>query len=89
MTEDKEILNKRFKWLSVKRLGLIVAILAVLVTIYIYSNPITKPDFEISVYPLEGSINQGGVIQTTITVKAIGDYGYPVSLSSARNAFWS
>lgn len=45
-------------------------------------NP-PPPDFSISVSPMQGSVQQGGVIQTTITVKGVHGYEYPVSLSAS------
>ena len=62
----------------------IVAILAPIIgaTWTIWLNP-PPPDFSISVRPMQGSVEQGGVIQTTITVRGIRGYKHTVSLSAS------
>ena len=65
-------------------LGVIIAIVAIVVTIILaiwqYSPP--PSDFCISVNPMEGEVHQGGVITTAITIKGIQGYEHPVSLSA-------
>ncbi len=60
----------------------IVVIIAAIIgaTWAILLNP-PPSDFSISVSPMQGSVQQGGVIQTTITVKSVHGYEHPVSLS--------
>src|SRR4030042_3509434 len=61
-----------------------IAIVAIVVTI-ILSQPNSPPpiDFSISVNPMEGSVQRGGVASTTVTVKSINGYEYAVSLSAS------
>jgi len=44
--------------------------------------PTHTPDFNISVNPVQGEVDQGKVIETTVTVKSIQGYERPVSLSA-------
>ena len=79
--------DKRRSWYkSPAILGVIVAIVAIVVSIIIWQlpNPSPQPDFSISVSPMQGSVQQGGVIQTTITVKGIYRYEHPVILSASE-----
>jgi len=41
-------------------------------------------DFSISVDPMEGKVEQGGVVQTSITVESINGYDKSISLSSSQ-----
>ena len=77
--------NKRPWYRSPAYLGVIVAIVAIVVSIIVWQwpNPPPPPDFSISVSPMQGSVQPGGVIQTTITVKGIHEYEHPVSLSAS------
>lgn len=62
---------------------------AIIAGIAIYVNymsqPPLDPDFEISVNPMSGSVQQGGATQMTITVKSINGYNHDVSLSPIGN----
>jgi uncharacterized repeat protein (TIGR01451 family) len=64
--------------------GLIIAIVAIVVTIILaiwqYSPP--PPDFSISINPMQGAVHQGGVITTAVTIKCVHGYEEPVSLSA-------
>src|SRR5574341_1386130 len=73
-----------------KKLGLIITAVIGALTIafkiydILFNSP--SPDFSISVYPMQGIIQLGGVITTTITVK--GDHGYkePIRLSDSEQS---
>lgn len=77
--------NKRRWYRKPAYLGLIIAIVSIVVAIIVWQwpNPPPPPDFSISVSPMQGSVQSGGVIQTTITVKGIHGYEHPVSLSAS------
>ncbi|MCJ7653877.1 MAG: hypothetical protein MUO97_00995 [Dehalococcoidia bacterium] len=78
--------NKKPWYRNPAYLGVIVAIVAIVVSIILWQfgpNPPRGPDFSISVSPMEGLAPQGGVIQTTITVKGAYGYVHPVSLSAS------
>ncbi len=77
--------NKRPRYRNSVYLGVLVAIVAVIVSILVWQCPkeYVQPDFSISVNPAQGSVQQGGVIQTTITVNDIQGYKYSVSLSAS------
>lgn len=63
-------------------LGIIIPILAIVVSIIIWLLGL-EHDYNISVDPMDGVVQQDGVIQTTITVKGIHGYEYNVSLSAS------
>lgn len=70
---------------NLRYLGLIIAIVAIVVTIIIWLWPIPPPppsDFSISIDPMLGAIQAGGVIQTTVSVMGISGYDHTVSLSA-------
>ena len=69
----RRVLSDPYWW------GVIVAIAAIVVTILIWWSP----DFEISVNPMEGTVQQGREITSAITVKAIHGYKQSVSLSAS------
>jgi hypothetical protein len=71
--------NRRF-YLGV--IGIIVTIILAIIGWYIYIS-YQPSDFSISINPMQGSVQKGGVIQTTITVKGIHRYEHPVSLSAS------
>jgi hypothetical protein len=73
--------NKKPRYKETRYLGLIIAIVAIVVTIIIWLWPILPPDFSISTDPMLGAIQAGGVIQTTVSVMGIGGYDHTVSLS--------
>lgn len=77
--------NKRPWYRSRTNLGVIVVIVAIVVSIivWLWPNPPPPPDFSISVNPMQGSVQPGGVIQTTITVEGIHGYEHTVSLSAS------
>jgi len=77
--------NRRPWYKNPAYLGVIVAILAIVITIIVWQwpNPSPLSDFSISVSPMQGSVQPGGVIQTTITVKGIHGYKHSVSLSAS------
>lgn len=62
-------------------LGIIIPIIAIVVSIIIWRLGL-ESDFDISVDPMDGVVQQDGVIQTTITVKGVHGYGHDVSLSA-------
>ena len=69
---------------NLRYLGLIIAIVAIVVTIILaiwqYSPP--PPDFSISINPMQGAVHQGGVITTAVTIKGVHGYEERVSLSA-------
>ena len=69
--------------MSTKKIVIIISILAIIVTIILWYLSIT-PDFEIIIDPMQGSVQQGGTITTTITIKGIHGYKFPVSLSATE-----
>jgi hypothetical protein len=76
--------NKKPWYKDPRYLGLIIAIVAIVVTIIIWLWPIPPPtpsDFSISINPMLGAIQAGGVIQTTVSVMGISGYDHTVSLS--------
>jgi hypothetical protein len=73
--------NKKLRYI-----GLIIAIIALVVTIIIgllSIPPPPPPDFSTSIDPMLGAIQAGGVIQTTISVMGINGYDHTVSLSAS------
>ena len=77
--------NKKPRYKDTRYLGLIIAIVAIVVTIIIWLWPIPPPlpsDFSISIDPMLGAIQAGGVIQTTVSVMGITGYDHPVTLSA-------
>lgn len=73
---------------NVELLGVVVALIGVIVTfaIGIYDHPDELSDFSISVDPMEGKVEQGGVVQTSITVESINGYDKAISLSSSQQS---
>jgi len=78
--------NRRPWYKNPKYLGPIIAAIVGA----IISNPLwvpiifpPSPDFSISVNPMQGQVQQGGVITTAITVKGVHGYKGPVSLSAS------
>ena len=67
---------------KLKLLAIIVTIIIAIPSIWIIFFPHESPDFTVSVDPMQGTVTSGGVIQTTLTVKAEGDYKHDVSLSA-------
>lgn len=65
--------------------GVIIAVAAIIISIFIYlrPNPPVAPDFSLSVSPMQGSVQQGGVTQTTIIVKGTHGYKQTVRLSAS------
>jgi len=65
-------------------IGVVIAALALVVSIIIYIHPIPEPktDFVMSIDPMTGSVEQGGFIQSSVTVKGINGYNHPVTLSA-------
>ena len=61
----------------------VVAILVAAIGIIfeIWNNPF-EPDFSLSVKPMEGSVQQGGIGQILVNVNDIHGYEYPISLST-------
>jgi hypothetical protein len=63
----------------------VIAILAALIGAYyaFYLNP-PPGDFQLSINPMHGSAQPGGIITTQITVQGTNGYKYPVSLSATQ-----
>lgn len=75
--------NRRAWYRNPTYLAVIVAIVAIVVSIIVWQCPIpSRPDFSISVNPMVGSVEQDGVTQTLVTVEGIHRYKHPVSLSA-------
>ena len=76
--------NEKPWYKSPLHLGVIVASLTLLVIIiaYLLPNPPPPSDFGISIKPMQGAVQQGGVITTAITIKGVHEYEKPVSLSA-------
>ena len=79
----------RHAWLNLKNISLFVGIIGVLVTaIYYYieiikPNIFPEPSFIVSIDSLRDSLQQGGILQHTVTVRNLNDYDeYTVSLSA-------
>jgi hypothetical protein len=77
LKENKRSKQKVAIWSA---LGVLVAIAAIVVTLI--TRPRPEQDFTLSVIPMQGTIQQGAVTQTTIHVKGTGGYKHPVSLST-------
>jgi len=77
--------NKRRWYMTPTYLGIIVAIIAIVVSIIVWRwpNPPPPSDFSVSIDPMFGAIQAGGVMQTTVTVKGIYGYEHTVSLSAS------
>ena len=77
--------NKKPRYKDTRYLSLIIAIVAIVVAIIlaIWQDSTPPPDFSISLKPMQGEVQQGGVIQTTITVKGLHGYDHTVSLSAS------
>ena len=73
--------NKKPWYKDTRYLSLIIAIVAIVVPIIIWLLS-RRPDFSISIDPMLGAIQVGGVIQTTVSVKGSGGYDHTVSLSA-------
>lgn len=67
---------------KLKLLAIIVTIIIAVPSIWLILDPYESPDFSVSVDPMQGVITSGGVIQTTLTIKGVGDYKHDVSLSA-------
>lgn len=76
--------NGRLWYKSTAYIGIIVGILLALNGIFIYTTRSYSSDFSVSVNPMQGSVLQGGVIQTTVTVKGGDGYVHPVSLTASE-----
>lgn len=79
--------NNRKKWgKKIAIIGVLVAIATLVITviIWIYPNPAPSPNFSISVNPMQGAVQQTGLTQTTINVKGLDGYKYPVSLRASN-----
>lgn len=70
------------QWLTI--LTILVTLVGVGVTLGlgIYNHSEESPDFRISVDQMEGKVEQGGVLQASITVESINGYDKSISLSS-------
>lgn len=83
--------NENRRWRHIPW-GMIILVIAVIIaaivgaTLTLWLNP-PPHDFSISVSPMQGAAQPGAVIQTTITVKGIHGYKYPVSLSASGQPF--
>lgn len=72
-----------------RRLEILIPIIAVilgaiLAPIMVKIFTPAPADFNISIDPMEGKVQQGGVISTAITVKSINGYKYLISLSASN-----
>ena len=65
-------------------LGLIIAIVAIVVTIIlaIWQYSLSPPDFSISINPMQGTVHQGAAITTDLTIKGVHGYEEMVCLSA-------
>ncbi|HEY9246920.1 MAG TPA: hypothetical protein VIO11_08755 [Candidatus Methanoperedens sp.] len=61
----------------------IIGIVTIVVTIILGLPP---EDFRVIVSPLEGTVQHGGVIQTTVTVEGLHGYNYPVIISASEQS---
>jgi uncharacterized membrane protein len=77
--------NEKQWWKTPRYLSLIIGILAIVVTIIlaIWQYSLLPPDFSISINPMQGAVQQGGVITTAITINGVHGYKQQVSLSDA------
>ncbi|KAF5427866.1 hypothetical protein C5S39_12730, partial [Candidatus Methanophagaceae archaeon] len=68
-------------------IGLIGVVLAAIIgaTWPFFLNP-PQSDFGIFVNPVNGAVQQGGVITTEITINSLHGYDYPVSLSAVKSS---
>ena len=73
--------NKKPWYMDTHYLSLIIAIVAIVVPMIIWLLS-RSSDFSVSIDPMLGAIQAGGVIQTTVSVKGIGGYDHTVSLSA-------
>lgn len=69
-----------------KNIELLILFLGVVVALVIgiYDHQDGLSDFSISVDTMEGKVEQGGVVQTSITVESINGYDKSISLSSSQ-----
>lgn len=76
--------NKRPWYRNPAWLAIIASIAAAIITSPIWVHIIFPPpsDFNLVINPMQGAVQQGGVITTEITVKGIHGYEQPVSLSA-------
>jgi hypothetical protein len=77
--------NNRPWYKNYPLLGIILATtFAIIVTIIAYALPYSSlsSDFSLSLNPMSGAVQAGGVIQTLIDVKSINEYDFTVSLSA-------
>lgn len=73
--------RKLFTPITISAAGVIVAIIAILVTIILNQAP--EPNFSISINPIEISVQQGGTIPVTVNVIALNNYKHPIYLSTS------
>jgi len=79
--------DKRRSWYKNPAIiGGIIALLSIVVSIIIWQwpNPSPQPDFNMSVSPMQGTVQQDGITQTTVSVNGLHGYKYPVSLSNSE-----
>lgn len=77
--------NKKPWYKDTRYLGLILTIVTIVLGIIIWRLPIPPPppsDFSISIDPMIGTIQAGGVIQMTVSVMGISGYDHTVTLSA-------
>lgn len=76
--------NKRPWYRDPAYLAIIAIIAAAIISSPIWVSLIFgESDFSISINPMHGAVEQGGVITTAITIKGIHGYGHTVSLSAS------
>ena len=75
--------NEKPWWKIPRYLSLIISILAIVVVIIlaIWQYSLLPPDFSISINPMQGAVQQGGVITTAITINGVHGYKQQVRLS--------
>ncbi|MBE9593341.1 MAG: hypothetical protein IMF19_07650 [Proteobacteria bacterium] len=73
--------NNQIPWRII--ISIIVVILATIGATWAFWLNSLPSDFDISINPMKGEVQQGGVIITTITIKGIQGYEHPVNLSAS------
>lgn len=79
--------NRERPWYKDPRIivpAIVVIIAAILTVILAKACEEPDRDFGISIDPMQGEVELGGTIQTTITVSSINGYDYAVSLSASE-----
>ncbi|MHC4528501.1 MAG: hypothetical protein ACYS29_11535 [Planctomycetota bacterium] len=81
--EQRKPWYKKPQWIAVIVGAATVIVSAATVVVMILVRPPREKDFTVSIDPMHGSVQQGGIAQTTVAVKGMAGYDHPVNLSAS------